>query len=164
MTTTLTPTQIRKEAAAYLTGLAGAGPLDSHWWIPIDGGNQHSICVGFSVYGRTRTAYIGVDRWRGVTLPRDDIEARWLETHIEPYSMQWLYWKNSRTESNTMPSAGICAYTKVKADDALEVLHMWIPQEIQWQREIRDLFAERGEPTLPFRVSNIGDKRPPRAP
>lgn len=162
MTTTLTIAQIRKEARAYLTDHAGMGPADDHWWIPIDDPDRHSICVGFSIFGKT--AHISVDRWRGVPLPKEDVEARWLETYIEPYSMQWLYWRNSRTESNTMPTAGMSSYTKVKADAALEVLHMWIPQEIQWQREIRDLFAAKGDPTLPFKASNIGDKRPSMAP
>jgi hypothetical protein len=47
--TTLTIPQIRKEASAWLTNLAGAKPRDSYWRIPIDDSPRQSISVGFRV-------------------------------------------------------------------------------------------------------------------
>jgi hypothetical protein len=155
--TTLTIPQIRKEASAWLTNLAGAKPRDSYWRIPIDDSPRQSISVGFRV--TTKAASITIDRFRGATLPREDVEARWIKGVIEPHAMEWLYWRNSRTESNTMPSAGTFTGTKVKPESALEVLHLWVPMEIHWQREIRDLFAAAGDPTTPFFASKI-DHRP----
>ena len=151
--TTLTIPQIRKEANAWLTKLAGSRAEYGRWQIPIAGSDRQSISVGFRV--TTKAASISIDRFRGVTLPREDIEARWIKGVIEPHAMEWLCWRNSRTESNTMPSAGTFTSTKVKPESALEVLHLWVPMEIHWQREIRDLFAAAGHPTMPFSASNI---------
>lgn len=127
---------MQREASAYLAELSGGKPGDGYFRVEFEGHPGNFLQLecwpfdgGFAV---------GVDRYSCRRLPGDGVEAAWLEKHIHPYSLEWLYTVRRRNAMNTIPSGGGCSLTNVRTDQALEVMQLWFPREIEWQATLLD--------------------------
>lgn len=133
--------QIRKEVDAYLATLGGQRLRHGRHSVPLPGRPGLSVEVTCDVRGGT--AFIMIDRLHGIALPNEGPELDWITEHVYPFAQAWLNSQTSNDAATPRPDAGMVASTKVRAVDALEVLRLWIPQELYWQdRAADDYLAE----------------------
>lgn len=139
--TAMTPAQIRQEIDAYLSTFGGQQLRRGRHSVPLPGRPGLSVEVTCDVRGGT--AFIMIDRLRGITLPNEGTEHNWITEHIYPFTRAWLAARRSKDASTPRPDAGMVSSTKVRAVEALEVLRLWIPQELRWKgRAAAEYLAE----------------------
>lgn len=136
-----TPAQNRRDIDTYLASFGGRRLRQGRHTAPLPGRPGMSIEVTCDVDGQT--AFIMIDRLHGLALPNEGPELDWITEHVYPFTQAWLDSQTSTDAATPRPDAGMVASTKVRTVDALEVLRLWIPQELYWQdRAADDYLAE----------------------
>lgn len=86
-------------------------------------------CLQLEVHVRgSRTTEIGMERIRGWRV--GEYADPWLQENVWPYARR--YFQQSRG-GGFLPTHGYYSGTTVLTSEALEVLRVWLPQELAWQ-------------------------------
>jgi len=148
-TTTLSVPEVRREAETYLKSLGARRHSAISWAVRSTVHPRRELLVYLDIRGR-RTTRLSMERHRGVNSPPAGLA--WMKANIWPYA----YAHNARDRGgwNTLPGRpGDYSGTQVLTGDLLDVLRLWVPQELHWQDTAAS--PREAEPTR-----EAGDQRP----
>lgn len=127
------PTIVRHDIDKFARDMGGIGSTYGtgcrRYTFPTPGARRGFLQLEVHVRG-TRSTEIGMERIRGWRV--DEHADPWLKENVWPYAHRYLKHTGG---AGFLPTHGYYSGTSVLTGEALDLVRLWLPQELAWQAE-----------------------------